>query len=87
MREFQRWGGLMKESGIQKYLAEDSKRVVSEMIAELQKQRDDFDTKKSKATLGWIPNNERPPQYQNASPTVTALIWVRQYSQKITSNM
>lgn len=87
MREFQRWGGLMRRPTVQKELRQERQSVVQEMQAEIQKMRDDFNSKKGAANLDWIPNNERPPQYQNASPVVTAIVWVRQYSQKIDSNI
>ena len=50
------------------------------MQAEVQRMREDFNSKKGAASLEWIPANERPPQYANASPVVTAIIWARQYS-------
>lgn len=49
--------------------------------------KEDFNSKKGSASLEWIPAAERPPQYQNSSPVVSAMVWVRQYSAKIDSNI
>jgi hypothetical protein len=49
--------------------------------------REDFNTKSQSVALDWIPNYERPPQYQNSSPVSSAMVWVRQYHTRINSNL
>lgn len=47
------------------------------MIAEIKQMADDFNSKRGQGNLEWIPSIERPPQYQNASEVIAALVWVR----------
>ena len=87
MREMQRWGGLMKRPSVQSELIQERKTVVEGVLAEIQRMREDFAARSASVSLDWIPNYERPPQYQNSSPVASAMVWARQYHTKINSNL
>lgn len=86
MREVQRWKGLMSKSSIQKECAQERENLVTEMIAEVKKMNDDFTARTGQGGKS-IPGMEKPPQCQNVSPVISAIIWARQLSQKLDSNI
>ena len=56
------------------------------MIGEIKKQAEDFNMRTGQS-IESVPGVEKPPQCQNTSPTISAIIWARHLSQKIESNM
>ena len=44
-------------------MLQDRQTVVSDMITEIKKMADDFNSKRGIGNLEWIPSIERPPQY------------------------
>ena len=85
MREFQRWKGLMSKDSIQKELQQERENLVVQMIGELKRMAEDFNMRTGQS-IESIPGMEKPPQCQNVSPVISAIIWARQLSQKIESN-
>jgi len=57
-----------------------------QLASEVKKTKEEFETRTGQA-LEQIPGLERPPQTNNASDVVSAIVWARQLSQKILSNM
>jgi dynein heavy chain 2, cytosolic len=86
MREFQRWRGLMSKETIRKALAPEREDLVARMLAEVEKMAEDFSVRTGQS-MESIPGMEKPPQCQNVSPVISAIIWARQLSQKIDSNL
>jgi dynein heavy chain 2 len=76
MREVQRWKGLMSKPSIQKECAQERENLVTEMIAEVKKMGDDFAARAGRGIKS-IPGMEKPPQCQNVSPVISAIIWAR----------
>jgi hypothetical protein len=76
----------MSKESIRKTLFKDRERLVTTMIAEVQKIRDDF-LQRTGQSMENIPGKEKPPQCQNVSPIISDIIWARQLSQKIKSNI
>ena len=60
--------------------------LVIQMADEMKVMAEDFD-KKKRLSIDSIPHIEKPPQCQNASPVISAIIWARQLKLKIESNM
>jgi Dynein heavy chain, N-terminal region 1 len=56
------------------------------MIAEIKKMGEDFNMRTGQS-IESIPGMEKPPQCQNVSPFISAIIWASQLSQKIESNI
>lgn len=86
MREFQRWKGLMGKESIRKALAQERENLVTQMVGEVEKMGEDFNARTGQS-METIPGMEKPPQCQNVSPVISAIIWARQLSQKIDSNI
>lgn len=76
----------MSKSSIQKECAQERENLVTEMIAEVKKMNDDFTARTGQGVTS-IPGMEKPPQCQNVSPVISAIIWARQLSQKLDSNI
>jgi len=79
MREFQRWKGLMGKTSIQKELQQERENLVNEMTGEIKKIGEDF-AMRTGQSIESIPGMEKPPQCQNVSPVISAIIWARQLS-------
>jgi len=60
--------------------------LVTSMTAEIKKIGEDFNMRTGQS-IESIPGMEKPPQCQNVSPVISAIIWARQLSQKIDSNI
>ena len=86
MRECQRWKGLMSLVSIKKELHQERENLVTQLIGEIKKQGEDFNMRTGQS-IESVPGVEKPPQCQNVSPVISAIIWARQLSQKIESNM
>jgi hypothetical protein len=56
------------------------------MIAEVKKMGGDFAARAGQGIKS-IPGMEKPPQCQNVSPVISAIIWARQLASKIDSNI
>lgn len=56
------------------------------MVGEIKKMGEDFNMRTGQS-IESIPGMEKPPQCQNVSPVISAIIWARQLSQKIESNI
>jgi len=56
------------------------------MTEEIKIMAQDFNNKK-KANVDQVAGIEKPPQCQNTSPVISAIIWARQFKLKIESNM
>jgi len=57
-----------------------------QLSSDLKKTKDEFEARTGQA-LEQIPGMERPPQTNNASDVVCAVVWSRQISQKVQANM
>mmetsp|Transcript_23934 Transcript_23934/g.36629 ORF Transcript_23934/g.36629 Transcript_23934/m.36629 type:complete len:142 (+) Transcript_23934:1264-1689(+) len=86
MREFQRWKGLMSKPSIQKELFQERENLVAQLIGEIKKINEEFNMRTGQS-IESVPGMEKPPQCQNVSPVISAIIWARQLFQKIDSNM
>lgn len=60
--------------------------LVIQMTDEMKIMAEDFE-KKKRMNVDQIPHMELPPQCQNVSPLISAIIWARQFKLKIESNM
>jgi len=79
MREFQRWKGLMSKDSIQKELQQERENLVTQMIGEVRKMAEDF-AMRTGQSIESVPGLEKPPQCQNVSAVISAIIWARQLS-------
>jgi dynein heavy chain 2 len=86
MRECQRWKGLMSKDSIRRALEQERANLVTQMIGEVEKMAEDFNARTGQS-METIPGREKPPQCQNVSPVISAIIWARQLSQKLDSNI
>jgi len=76
----------MGKESIKKELQQERENLVMQLIGEIKKVGEEFNMRTGQS-IETIPGMEKPPQCQNVSPTISAIIWARQLFQKIDSNM
>lgn len=76
----------MTKDSIKNVMRLERENLITEMTEEIKIMAQDFNTKK-KAGIDQVPGIEKPPQCQNVSPIISAIIWARQFKLKIESNM
>lgn len=59
--------------------------MLAQLSGEVQKSKEEFEARTGQS-LEQIPGMEKPPQSQNVSDTVGAIIWSRQMSLKLQQN-
>ena len=75
----------MSIPSIQKELQQERENLVTQMIGEVKRMAEDF-AMRTGQSIESVPGLEKPPQCQNVSPVISAIIWARQLNQKIESN-
>ena len=75
---------LSKES-IKKELQNERESLLVQLTSDVHKTKEDFEARTGQS-LEQIPGMEKPPQTNNVSDVVSAIVWARQISQKIQSN-
>lgn len=87
LREFQRWKGLLSKDSIKREMQTERESLLTQLVAEVEKTyKVDFENRTGQS-LEHIPDLEKPPQSQNVSDTISGIIWARQLSLKIQSNL
>ena len=82
LREFQRWKGLLSKDSIKKELQSERESLLVQLSSEVKKTKEEFEARTGQS-LEQIPGMEKPPQTNNVSDTVSAIVWARQLSQKV----
>lgn len=85
LREFQRWKGLMSKESIKRELQSERESLLVQLASEVRKIKEDFEAKAGQS-MEQIPGIEKPPQTNNSSDVISAIVWARQISSKIQSN-
>ena len=69
----------MSKDSIQKELQQERENLVTQMIGEVRKMAEDF-AMRTGQSIESVPGLEKPPQCQNVSAVISAIIWARQLS-------
>jgi len=66
----------MGKASIQKELLQERENLVTQMIGEVKIMANDFNMRTGQS-IESIPGMEKPPQCNNVSQTISAIIWAR----------
>lgn len=77
LREFQRWKGLVSKDSIKTLLKSERESLLQQLMSDLRKIKEDFEGRTGQSLEQQIPGMDRPPQTQNASEQISAIVWAR----------
>lgn len=79
LREFQRWKGLLSKESIKKELQTERDSLLVQLSSDVRKTKEEFEARTGQS-LEQIPGMEKPPQTNNVSDVISAVVWSRQLS-------